>query len=225
MDKLDILRQFAFFREASPAFQAEIAAAAGVVRLNPGDFFLREGEPCRQFALVGSGRLRVFKSAESGREITLYMVGPGECCLLNASCITSGAPIPATAQAETAMEVALIPGELFREWLGRDAALRATVFDLLATHLARIMALVEEVAFKRMDRRLAEYLLAAPSEGAGSAPAILATHEQIAVHLGSAREVVSRLLKEFERMGGVRLGRGRVEVANREVLRAVAAPD
>jgi len=222
MDKLQILQQFPFFRGGSPAFREEMLASGSIAEIPPKAFFFREGDEVRQFALVGSGRIRVFKSAESGREITLYHVGPGECCLLNISCLTSGSRIPATAQAETALTAFLVPGETFRDWLGRNPELRTYVFDLLANQLSMVMALVEEVAFRRMDRRLAEYLLAEGATAPGSGGAVHATHEQIAVELGSAREVVSRLLKEFERMGAVVLHRGRIDLADAALLKGVA---
>jgi CRP/FNR family transcriptional regulator len=225
MDKLQILQQFSFFRDAPPALREEVLASGTVVELPPKAYIFREGDEVRQFALVGAGRIRVFKSAESGREITLYHVGPGECCLLNISCLTSGNRIPATAQAETTLSAFLVPGETFRDFLGRSPEFRTYVFGLLAHQLSMVMALVEEVAFKRMDRRLAEYLLAERAKAPGSEGAVHATHEQIAVELGSAREVVSRLLKEFERMGAVELHRGRVEFANAALLRGVAKGD
>jgi CRP/FNR family transcriptional regulator len=152
-------------------------------------------------------------------------VSPGECCLLNISCLTSGNRIPATAQAETALIAYLVPGEIFRDWLGRNPVFRTYIFGLLANQLSMVMTLVEEVAFKRMDRRLAEYLLSERATPPGSQGAVHATHEQIAVELGSAREVVSRLLKEFERRGAVALHRGRVELADRALLKGVAEGD
>lgn len=219
MDKTEILLKFPFFRDAPADLRAEILAAASPVSLAAGDFFFQEGDRCNHLALVGSGRIRVYKSGESGREITLYHVNAGECCLLNISCLTSGAPLPAFAQAETALEALMIPGDIFRTWMSRHAGLQAYVFQLLAEHLAQVMALVEEVAFKRMDRRLAEYLLGSVALGDSGPSEVQATHERIAVDLGSAREVVSRLLKEFERMGAVRLHRGRVEVLDPALLR------
>jgi CRP/FNR family transcriptional regulator, anaerobic regulatory protein len=164
-----------------------------------------EGDPCPAIAFVLSGQIRVYKSAENGREITLYEIGPGETCILNASCILGDNPYPANAVTVTAGDLLLVPAAEFMRVLKSHEALRAFVFSLLSERLTEVMQLVNEVAFGRMDERLLDYLIEKSSDNVLSA-----THQKIANDMGSSREVISRLLKELERQGKVSLARNTV---------------
>ena len=219
----ELLSKVAFFAEAPPELQREVARSASVVRLSSGAFFLREGDTCSHFAVVVSGRLRVFKLGESGHEITLYHVGPGEACPLNVSCILSDRPVPAMARVEEDTEAVVIPADVFRRWVADHESLRTVVFQMFSSRLTEVMSLVEEVAFRRMDQRLATRLqewFQTQRNGV-----IERTHAEIAADLGTAREVVSRLLKEFERLGAIGLARGRIELRDATLLREMAARD
>lgn len=166
-----------------------------------------EGDSCSGIAFLLSGSVRVYKSGENGREITLYEIGPGETCILNASCILGNSAYPANAVTVIAGELVLIPADDFRGLLGSHETLRDFVFSLLSERLGEIMELVNEVAFRRMDERITEYLI--EKSGAGL---LMATHQKIASDLGTSREVVSRLLKDFERQGRVLLGRNEIRL-------------
>jgi CRP/FNR family transcriptional regulator len=221
--KRDLLSKIPFYTMAPPDLQRAIAEAASVVRLNPGDYFLREGDTCAHFALLVSGRMRVFKLGENGHEITLYHVSAGDACPLNVSCILSEGPVPAMAKVEEAVEAIVIPSPTFRKWMAQYEALRTFVFEMFANRLTEVMSLVEEVAFRRMDQRLArrlEDLLA--GDGAPRA-SVEITHAELASDLGTAREVVSRLLKEFERLGAITLSRGKIALRNAALLREMRA--
>jgi len=222
MTKNEILKLFPFYGEADPRLQQALQDAGSLVRLDSGTFFAREGCPLEGVALVGRGRLRVFKSSASGREITLYEVRQGELCLLNVLSMMTGAPAPATARVEADVTALLVPNDTFRHWIGTEAPLRNYVLGVVASGVVEVMSLVEEIAFKKLDVRLAEYLCRRIFVGEGRARELKATHESIAAELGSAREVISRLLKEFERQGAVVLGRGRVAVGDSSTLRALA---
>jgi len=217
----DLLSKVAFFANAPSELQREIARAASVVRLAPGSYFLREGDTCAHFAVVVSGRLRVFKLGESGHEITLYHVGAGEACPLNVSCILSERAVPAMAQVEEDTEAVVIPAETFRRWVAEHESLRSVVFEMFSNRLTEVMSLVEEVAFRRMDQRLAKRLHELFQDKRGGF--VETTHAEIASDLGTAREVVSRLLKEFERLGAIGLARGKIELLNATLLREMAA--
>lgn len=193
------------------------------VHLDPGAFICMEGTMCAHLALVLSGTARVYKSGAGGREITLYRVHPGESCILTTSCILSDRPFPAFAVAETAIEARVVPAETVQRWMDVHPDWQRYVFDLFASRLDTVIATLEEVAFHQLDARLARLLLDALAETEGDT--IAATHEQIAADLGSAREVVSRLLKDFEHDGLVDLGRGRITVTNRSDLQRIAGPD
>ena len=164
-----------------------------------------EGDLCPAIAFVFDGGIRVYKSGENGREITLYEIGPGETCILNASCILGDTPYPANAVTVTAGELLLVPASEFSRALKNHEALRGFVFSLLSERLTEVMQLVNEVAFGRMDERLIDYLIEKSSNCVLSA-----THQKIANDMGSSREVISRLLKELERQGRVSLARNSV---------------
>lgn len=164
-----------------------------------------EGDACSAIAFLLAGEIRVYKCGESGREITLYEIGPGETCILNASCILGSSLYPANAVTTRAGEMLLVPAQEFRRLLGEYEALRAFVFSLLSRRLTEVMELVHEVAFGRMEERLLDYLIEKSADGL-----LPATHQKIANDLGTSREVVSRLLKELERQGRIALARNAI---------------
>jgi CRP/FNR family transcriptional regulator len=224
-ERRDLLAALPFLRSAPPAVLREFQMEGTLVRIPPGGYFLREGDECKQFALVVSGRLRVFKLGDGGQEITLYHVGPGQACPLNVSCLLSDRPVPAMALAVDDVEAIVFSAEWFRRWMGEYEPLRSFVFRMFSERLVEVMSLVEEVAFRRMDQRIAGYLddLFALEEHAGGSADV--THAKIASDLGTAREVVSRVLKEFERLGAIELARGRIDLRKGAILRSLAGRD
>lgn len=194
----------------------DLAASTLAVSLKRGQNICHEGDSCSQLALVTSGSARVFKLAESGREITLYRVEPGECCILTASCMLSQRVFPANATVETDLDAVLIPEARVLKWMTSSVSWRRFLWNLLAERLGDVISLVEEVAFRRMDERLGEYLA---NHGVEKGPVLLATHSQIAADLGTSREVISRMLKDFELRGLLRLSRGRIELGDLQSLR------
>lgn len=173
-----------------------------------------EGSPCQAYLIMLSGEVRVQKVAESGREIVLYRVAPGETCVVTTACLMSGVDYDAEGIAESDITAQILPESGFRELLGRSEAFRDFVFRAYGTRISSLLMLIDEVAFGRMDRRLAACLLAR-AKGTGT---VTATHQELAVELGSAREVVSRLLKDFERRGWVALSRGSVGLTDPKAL-------
>lgn len=179
-----------------------------------GTMMYEEGSPCPMVPLLLSGSVRVFKLSESGREITLYRVEPGQICVLSSSCAVVGkeAKLPALAIAESDGELLAISPPIFQRLMRELPELQTYINITLTERLSEIMTVVDEVAFGSMIHRLAEYLLRA----SGDQPqgVVMATHAELATELGSAREVISRMLKSFERKGWVRIGRGRLSVIN-----------
>jgi CRP/FNR family transcriptional regulator len=218
--KREVLTRIPFFAEAPAELRKSLVDEASVVHLEAGEYFLREGDSCAHFAVIVSGKMRVFKLGESGHEITLYHVGPGEACPLNVSCILSDRPVPAMAQVEETVEAIVVPAPTFRRWIAEHEPIRKFVFQMFSSRLTEVMSLVEEVAFRRMDQRLARRL-ADLLEG-GSSGSVEITHAELAADLGTAREVVSRLLKELERLGAIRLSRGRILLRDAAMLRGIA---
>lgn len=182
-----------------------------------GQFICMEGNLCAYLPLMLSGTARVFKTGENGREITLYRIEAGESCILTASCILSDKDFPAFAMVETEVEALLIPSRLFQLWFDRVPEWRFYVLGLMADRLSSVISIIEEVAFRRMDARIAGYLLDCTTDESSS---LKTTHEAVASDLGTSREVVSRILKDFENEGLIGLARGCIYVRNRNALYA-----
>lgn len=189
------------------------------VTLPPGTAVFHAGETCRNYLFVLEGTVRVEKIAENGREIVLYRVGRGETCLLTTSCLLAKEHYPAEGVTETEVLAVALPEDLFHAAIAISPEFRAFVFASFSARMTDLISLVEAITFGHGDVRLARWLLES-----GSPPGeIVATHQQLAAELGTAREVVSRFLKEFERQGLVQLARGRIVITNRPGLEALAA--
>jgi CRP/FNR family transcriptional regulator, anaerobic regulatory protein len=216
-----ILHSFEFYRLATPQQRGDYLTAATAVSLPEGAAFYRERDLCPHIAFVGRGDIRVFKEAPGGREITLYHVRDGEPCLINMLCVFLGCPATASSVAEARTDAVIVPAAVVRKWITTDERIRSYVFETMAARLTEVMTLAVEISVSRMDARLASLLLRLVSVHAdGTLPL---THDELAAELGTAREVVSRLLKEFERAGAVRLARGHITVIDQTRLTAVAA--
>ncbi len=197
---------------------SEITETALPAKLTQGATICHQGQECTHLALVLKGSARVYQLAESGREITLYRVGPGEACILTASCIMSHQSFPAVAVCETETEAALIPSASVDEWMGAFPHWRQFVWTLMADRLSNVLCLLEEVTFRRMDQRIGAYLLEKTSKQ--NASLLSLTHQVIADDLGTSREVVSRILKDMQERGAVRLSRGQIAVERESLQKA-----
>jgi len=205
----EFIRIFPTFNN-NPELVTEILSASNYKAFPKDTQIYSEGDSCSVIALMISGEIRVFKIGESGREITLYEIERGDTCILNASCILSNMSYPANAVTMQDAELLLVPAREFRRLLARYEEMRDFVFALLSRRLASVMSLVEEVAFGRMDLRLFEYIEEKSEDGK-----LNSTHQKIANDLGTSREVVSRILKEFERQGKIRLSRNLIQIAKK----------
>ncbi|HNK63521.1 MAG TPA: Crp/Fnr family transcriptional regulator [Anaerolineales bacterium] len=203
-----------FLRHANDDFTREFKRTAFFARIPAGHDVFLEGDRVEAIALLISGVVRVYKIGDTGREITLYRFGNGSSCILTANAILSQKTFPAVATVEEDAEAIMIPANNFRDWVGHYELWRDFVFDLLSQRLSTVMAIVDEVAFHRMDRRVAVLLL---KRGRDQNP-IKVTHQEIASELGSSREVISRLLEDFVSDGSIRSGRGTVEVLDFDLL-------
>jgi CRP/FNR family transcriptional regulator len=212
----NILTSFNFLSQADDATREQFFQMASVAHLGLGQNICSQGDECAHLALVMSGTARIYKLGENGREITLYRIGRGESCILTASCILSQLPFPAFAVCEEPVEAAVIPANQIRLWLAESAIWRDYVFGLVAHRMADIISLVEEVVFHRMDQRIADYLIQHCPQGEQR---LEITHQLMASDLGTSREVVSRILKEFESKGLIRGSRGSVEVLDHAQLK------
>lgn len=198
-----------------PGVVQRIRDSLQTMTIPSGTVVFDERQPCRGFPFVLEGTIRVAKCSGSGRELPLYRVLAGESCIITSSCLLGHADYNARGVAEGTTTLALLPRPLFDEMLG-EPAFRDFVFALFSERMAELMQLVEEVAFRKLDQRLAALLL-------GKGRLVHATHQQLADELGSVREMVSRLLKGFAEQGLVRLGREQVEVLDAAGLRKMAS--
>ena len=170
---------------------------------------VRDGNECAYLPFVLKGTLRVYKTSESGKELTLYRIEQGESCILTATCILSGGSFPAVAESEGATDVMLVPARLLVSLVEEHAEWRKFVFGLYSKRLEIVLALVEEVAFHHVDTRIAAYLV---KSARGRHNVVSRTHAEIASELGTSREVVTRILKDFEAEGLITTLRGRIRI-------------
>lgn len=209
MDIREFVTTFPVFRTAAEGLVRDLLAASRRQPIPASTQIYREGDTCSGIAFVLAGDIRVYKIGQTGREITLYEIGPGETCILNASCILSGRTYPAHAVALSDITALLVPSEVFRRLVREHEEMRDFVFTLLSQRLTGVMELVEEIAFGRMDERLQEYLIERSQDDR-----LEVTHQKIANDLGTSREVVSRILKDFERQRKLKLSRNVIYIEN-----------
>jgi CRP/FNR family transcriptional regulator len=171
-------------------------------------------------ALLLKGTARIYKLAETGREITLYRIEAGQSCILTASCIQSDNPFPAFAICEENIEAILIPSSCLQKWLAESTIWRCYIFGLISMRMTSVISLVEEIAFRKLDQRIARLLL--QYQNKRTSLAIHTTHHEIALELGTSREVVSCILIDFQSTGLVQLTRGSIVILNvKELTRRV----
>jgi CRP/FNR family transcriptional regulator len=206
-------------QNADPQLVRDFQQSAYVAKIPAGHDVFLEGDRVEAIALLISGVVRVYKIGETGREITLYRFGNGESCILTANAILSQEIFPAVATIEEDAEAVMIPAETFRAWVGKYDLWREFVFDLLSQRLSKVMSIVDEVVFRRMDARLASLLL---TRSQVQNP-LRITHQEIASELGSSREVISRLIEDLSARGFLRVGRGEIEILDADALRSAFA--
>lgn len=198
----------------APDALTTLARTAQRIELAAGTMVFDEHHACHGFPFVLAGGIRVVKAAPNGRELPLYRVLPGETCVITSSCLLGHTDYNARGITEEATELLLLPRESFETLLAQQP-FRAFVFQLFSDRVADLMQLIEEVAFRKLDQRLAAQLL-------GHGRVVHATHQQLADELGSVREFVSRLLKGFAAQGLVALGREQIEILDPAGLRSLA---
>ena len=199
-----------------PAAELDVLLGDAVTMSLPaGAVVFDENQPCQGFPLILSGSLRVIKAAPNGRELQLYRVVPGESCILTSSCLIGHTRYQARGITEQAVEMVALPPGDFHQLMGKHEAFRSYVFNLFSERLTDLMQLVSAVAFQKLDQRLAALLI-------GKTAPLHTTHQALADELGSAREIVSRLLKGFAEQGWVKLGREQIDITDVPALKKFA---
>jgi len=187
----------------------------------------QSGDQCESLVIILAGRVKVYRPAASGRSLTLYYVNENESCILTASCILNSMPFPAFAETMTEVQGLSVPPDSVKAWLKTEPLWQQYILGILSKRMAGLIELVNALAFQGLDERLAQWLLGQPSAGVldGSSNnnldnnnEIKVTHQFIAEELASSREVISRLLKEFEMQKFIQLRRGTIKIIDRTGL-------
>ena len=210
-----LLQFYPTLAELPAAELDKLLADATVMPLPSGTVVFDENQPCQGFPMLLSGSIRVIKAAPNGRELQLYRVTPGESCILTSSCLLGHTRYSARGIVEHDLEMVLLPALSFHTLLEKHETFRNYVFHLFSDRLTDLMQLVSAVAFQKLDQRLAALLIAKPSP-------LYITHQALADELGSAREIVSRLLKGFADQGWVKMAREQIEVVDNSALKRFA---
>ncbi len=197
--------------------QRELTRDGQFVEFPEGEILFDVHSPCDLFLMLNTGTIRVIISTSTGREILLYRVKAGEACVLTISCLLGNSDYPARGLAETPLQGVGIRQSLFTRLVAGCPPFREFSFQFFGDRLTRLMTLIEEVAFGKMDQRLASLLL---TKGASAET----THQALADELGSVREVVSRILKDFEGQGILELERGQIRLVDSPALEKIARP-
>jgi CRP/FNR family transcriptional regulator len=214
-----IVQALPILEHADPGLVREFQQTASFARIPQGRDVFIEGDQVDAIALLISGVVRVYKIGETGREITLYRFGNGESCILTANAILSQKNFPAIATVEKEAEAVMIPADTFRDWVRRYELWREFVFELLSQRLSSVMEIVEEVAFRRMDARVASLLIARGTKS----DSIITTHQEIAAELGTSREVISRILEDFSAQGMLEVSRGTIKIIDQDAIKSRSA--
>ena len=203
----EFLTTFPIFKDSDNSLVDSILSASPCQSFFSHTQLYLEGDRCPGIAFVLSGEIRVYKIGETGREITLYEIYPGETCILNAACILSHRNYPANAVGLIDGTMLYLPEGDFRRLLAEHPIMRTFIFSLFSQRFGEIIELIEEVTFGKMDVRLEDYLIEKAENDQ-----LNTTHQNIANDLGTSREVVSRLLKDFEHKGRIALFRNHIRL-------------
>jgi CRP/FNR family transcriptional regulator len=219
-----ILMLYPFYKNSSAELRDSLRRDAKILRCRAGQILYGHKGPCDKVLLIGSGSIRVYVAGESGREFTLYHVAAGEICPVNIQSACDNAGVVAYAEAQETLEAVVIPAERFRLWLQAVPGARHYLFDSTFERFVTLISRVRAITTRKINHRLIEFLLREFGKSEQRRPAILKTHEDIAVELGTAREVVSRRLQKLENAGAIELLRGRIVLLDKSLLRQTLEP-
>ena len=191
-----------------------------VMRTVPAGTVVHNGAiECTGFLLVRSGQLRAYTLSSEGREVTVYRLFDHDCCLFSAACIMSSLQFEVIIEAEKDSEIFIVPPAVFQKLMNESLPVSKYTNDLMASRFSEVMWLMDQIMWKSFDKRLAAFLLEECSiEGI---KLLKVTHEKIANHMGTAREVVTRMLRYFQSEGLVKLTRGAIEITDKSGLEAL----
>lgn len=214
----DWIAQFPGLRQLSPDLLGVLTTNSQVIGLPVGSRIFGPGQSPQNYLLLLDGAIRVQQVSETGREIVLYRVSAGESCALTTACLMGYEDYPAEAFAETDVRAVAIARATFDDMIARSPEFRRFVFTAFSTRVTDLCRIIDTVAFARMDIRLAQKLI----ELSHGSATLAVTQQQLASELGTAREVISRLLSEFQRRGWISQARGSISIADKRALEGLA---
>ena len=217
----DWIKQFPGLSRLEPAVQDVLTRKSTVVAIPEGTVIFGPGKSPENLLLLLHGRVRVQQVSEAGREIVLYRVEAGQSCVLTTACLLAHQDYSAEGIAETDVRAVAIPRTVFDDLVSQSIAFRNFIFSAYSRRITDLFRVIEDIAFQRVDIRLAQRLL----KLARGAERVKATHQQLSVEIGTAREVISRQLGEFQRRGLIGQSRGVVDLVDRTGLEKLAALD
>ncbi len=216
---MDVRDWFPIWDQLTQAQQGRILDSLIPRRIRAGTVIHNGSADCAGLLLVESGRLRAYILSDGGREITIYRLFDRDICLFSASCMLRSVQFDVTIQAEQDTDLRVIPTEVYQQIMAESAPLSNYTNEIMAARFSEVMWLLEQVMWKSMDRRVAAFLLEESAIEGG--PRLAITHETIANHLGTHREVVTRMLRYLQGEGMVKLSRGTVELLDPKKLKAL----
>ena len=217
MDLADFLP---FFSKLDKAQQERLTNSVETMTVKAGTVVHNGSLDCLGLLLIQKGQLRVYTLSSEGREVTLYRLFEHDICLFSASCIMPDIQFDVIVETEKDSELLVIPWCLFTELMEQSAPVANYANQLISSRFSDVMWLMEQIMWKSFDKRLAGFLL--EESTLEDSPCLKMTHERIANHLGTAREVVTRMLRYFQSEGMVRLSRGEILITDAEALKKLA---
>lgn len=207
---------FPFWNQLTQSQQKMITSSAIHRMVKKGTQIYNGSIDCLGFVLVASGQLRAYILSEEGREITLYRLLEWDTCMLSASCMMQNIQFDIIMETEKDSDLWIIPPDIFKKLTEESLVVSRYINELMASRLSEIMWLMEQILWKSFDKRLAQFLL--EESELEESDSIKITHEKIANHLGTAREVVTRMLRYFQNEHMVHLSRGTIEITDKQQL-------
>ena len=216
---MSIAQYFPVFSKLTPQ-QQQMVLDYTAIRTVPAGTVVHNGTvECTGFLLVRSGQLRAYTLSEEGREVTIYRLFDHDCCLFSAACIMSSLQFEVIIETEKDSDIFIIPPSVYQKLMNESLPVSKFTNDLMASRFSEVMWLMEQIMWKSFDKRLAAFLV---EEAAIEGTSLLkVTHERIANHMGTAREVVTRMLRYFQGEGLVKLSRGTIEITDEAGLEAL----
>ena len=216
---MSIANYFPVFSKLTPQQQQMVLDYTAIRTVSAGTVVHNGAVECTGFLLVRSGQLRAYTLSSEGREVTIYRLFDHDCCLFSASCIMASLQFEVIIETEKDSEIFIIPPSVYQKLMNESLPVAKYTNDLMATRFSDVMWLMEQIMWKSFDKRLAAFLTEeAAIEGTST---LKVTHEKIANHMGTAREVVTRMLRYFQGEGLVKLTRGTIEIIDEAGLEAL----